>query len=185
MGSKITIDSATMMNKGLEVIEAHWLYGVTLDKIEVVIHPQSIIHSMVEFEDNSIKAQLGLPDMRLPIQYALSYPERFVLNIEQLDFGRNIELSFEVPDHEKFPCLKLAHDALNKGKTYPAVLNAANEVAVDAFLKEKIKFIEIPQIIDEVLYRHDPVNPKSFDDYLYADKNGRDIALSIVNGKKK
>lgn len=184
MGSKITIDSATMMNKGLEVIEAYWLYNVEIEKIEVVIHPQSIIHSMVEFEDNSIKAQMGLPDMKIPIQYALSYPDRYSLEVEQLDFMKNRELTFELPDYEKFPCLKLAYDAIKLGKTYPAVLNAANEIAVDAFLNNKIGFVQISQIIEEVLNQHQPQNLDSFKDYLLADKIGRESALSLINGKQ-
>ncbi len=184
MGNKITIDSATMMNKGLEVIEAYWLYNVEIEQIEVVIHPQSIIHSMVEFEDNSIKAQMGLPDMRIPIQYALGYPNRYLLEVEQLDFTKTKELTFELPDFEKFSCLKLAFDAIKLGKTYPAVLNAANEIAVDAFLNNKIGFVQIPQIIEDVLNRHQPMVPDSYKDYLHADKIGRESALSLIKGKQ-
>lgn len=151
MGKKITIDSATLMNKGLEVIEAHWLFNLGSSKIKVVIHPQSIIHSMVEFRDGSIKAQLGLPDMRLPIQYALSYPERLAAHFPSLDFCKMKDLTFEEPDSEKFPCLKLAYEALEKGGAAPAVLNAANEEAVHLFLNRKIGFHQIPQLVEEAL----------------------------------
>ena len=139
MGRKISIDSATLMNKGLEVIEAHWLFDVSLDKIEVLVHPQSIVHSLVEFIDGSVVAQLGIPDMRIPIQYALSFPHRFQLDVPVMDFTKITSLTFSMPDLERFPCLKLAYDALESGKTYPAVLNAANEVAVAAFLENRLK----------------------------------------------
>ena len=151
MGSKITIDSATMMNKGLEVIEAHWLFGLPAEKIEVVIHPQSIIHSMVQFVDGSIKAQLGLPDMKLPIQYALNFPERVQNNFERTNLPAIGSLSFYEPDLNKFECLKLAFDALNTGGTAPCILNAANEVAVSKFLHKKIKFSHIPLLINKAL----------------------------------
>lgn len=151
MGSKITIDSATMMNKGLEVIEAHWLFGLPVDKIEVVIHPQSIIHSMVQFVDGSIKAQLGLPDMKLPIQYALTFPERVQNNFERTNLPEIGNLSFFKPDFTKFECLKLAFDALSDGGTAPCILNAANEVAVEKFLNKEIKFSHIPLLINRAL----------------------------------
>jgi 1-deoxy-D-xylulose-5-phosphate reductoisomerase len=151
MGNKITIDSASMMNKGLEVIEAKWLFGMPKENIEVVIHPQSIIHSMVEFADGSIKAQLGLPDMRLPIQYALAYPERFPNQYPKTDFKKIKNLSFIEPDLEKFECLKLAYDVLNAGGCSPIILNAANEIAVDRFLKGNITFSRIPYIIKKAL----------------------------------
>ncbi|MGE5812166.1 MAG: 1-deoxy-D-xylulose-5-phosphate reductoisomerase [Ignavibacteria bacterium] len=151
MGNKITIDSASMMNKGLEVIEAKWLFGLPKEKIEVVIHPQSIIHSMVEFADGSIKAQLGLPDMRVPIQYALTYPERLPNQYPKTDFKRIKNLSFIEPDLEKFECLKLAYDVLNTGGCSPIILNAANEIAVDRFLKGNITFSRIPYIIKKAL----------------------------------
>jgi len=151
MGSKITIDSATMMNKGLEVIEAHWLFGLPSDKIEVVIHPQSIIHSMVQFVDGSIKAQMGLPDMKLPIQYALTFPERVQNNFERTDLPSIGSLTFYEPDTNKFECLKLAFDALNDGGTAPCILNAANEVAVSKFLDNEIKFSHIPLLINKAL----------------------------------
>lgn len=151
MGNKITIDSATMMNKGLEVIEAHWLFGLRKDQIDVIIHPQSIIHSMVEFVDGSIKAQLGIPDMKLPIQYALSYPERFPVSYSTMDFIRYSQLTFLQPDLKKFKCLDLAYKSLEFGGNYPVILNAANEIAVQKFLNNEIKFTQIPQIIEESL----------------------------------
>lgn len=151
MGNKITIDSATMMNKGLEVIEAHWLFGLPKDQIEVIIHPQSIIHSMVEFVDGSIKAQLGIPDMKLPIQYALSYPERFPVSYSTMDFIKYSQLTFQKPDLNKFKCLELAYRSLELGGSYPVVLNSANEVAVQKFLDNEIKFTQIPEIIEDAL----------------------------------
>ncbi len=151
MGNKITIDSATLMNKGLEVIEARWLFGMTKDKIDVVVHPQSIIHSMVQFTDGSIKAQLGLPDMKLPIQYALTYPERCKNNFERTNLPKIGNLSFFEPDIEKFECLNLAYSALDAGGTAPCILNAANEIAVDKFLSGKIKFTTIPSFIYKAL----------------------------------
>ena len=154
MGAKITIDSATLMNKGLEVIEAYWLYDVSPGQIEVVVHPQSIIHSMVEFVDGSVKAQLGVPDMRIPIQYALSYPERLPLTVETLSFDRIKSLSFEKPDCKKFPCLEIAFRALEQGGTAPAVMNAGNEVAVSRFLNGEIGFAAIPKLIERTLEKH-------------------------------
>lgn len=151
MGSKITIDSATMMNKGLEVIEAKWLFGLPVEKISVVIHPQSIIHSMVQFIDGSIKAQLGLPDMKLPIQYALTFPERLKNNFKRTDLPAINQLSFFEPDLEKFECLKLAFDVIKTGGTAPCILNAANEIAVDKFINKKIKFSQISELINKAL----------------------------------
>jgi len=151
MGNKISIDSATMMNKGLEVIEARWLFGLPTEKIDVVIHPQSIIHSMVQFVDGSVKAQLGLPDMKLPIQYALTFPERVVTEFERTNLPNIGSLTFFEPDAEKFECLKLAFNALNTGGTAPCILNAANEVAVDKFLKKEIMFSHIPLLINKAL----------------------------------
>jgi 1-deoxy-D-xylulose-5-phosphate reductoisomerase len=151
MGNKITIDCATMMNKGLEVIEAHWLFHMPTERIDVVIHPQSIIHSMVEFIDGSIKAQLGLPDMKIPIQYALTYPDRVQLNGGRIDFPKLHMLTFLTPDREKFRCLQLAYDALALGGTAPTIMNAANEVAVQAFLERKIAFHRIPELIEQAL----------------------------------
>jgi 1-deoxy-D-xylulose-5-phosphate reductoisomerase len=151
MGNKITIDSATLMNKGLEVIEARWLFGLPTERIDVVIHPQSIIHSMVEFVDGSIKAQLGMPDMKLPIQYALTYPERCPMNGSHVDFPKLQSMTFFAPDRKKFPCLQLAYDAMALGGTAPAIMNAANEVAVQAFLEKKIPFQRIPELIEQAL----------------------------------
>ena len=155
MGNKITIDSATMMNKGLEVIEAHWLFNLNADQIDIVVHPQSIIHSMVEFVDGSVKAQLGVPDMKLPIQYALTYPDHYSTDWENLDLTAIGRLTFEKPDFEKFPCIQLAYDALEKGGTFPVVLNVANDEVVSAFLNDHIPFIQIPQLIAEALDQHE------------------------------
>jgi 1-deoxy-D-xylulose-5-phosphate reductoisomerase len=151
MGNKITIDSATMMNKGLEVIEAKWLFDLDVDQIQVLVHPQSIVHSMVTFADGTVKAQLGVPDMKVPIQYALSYPDRWSAPHERLDWTEVARLDFETPDTDKFPCLGLAFDALEQGGTAPAVLNAANEEAVALFLNEEIRFTDIPRSIDRAL----------------------------------
>jgi 1-deoxy-D-xylulose-5-phosphate reductoisomerase len=156
MGRKITIDSATLMNKGLEIIEAKWLFGVPLEKVDVIVHPQSIIHSMVEFCDGSVKAQLGAPDMRLPIQYALGYPDRLPQEYDRLDLLANSKLDFEKPDTEKFPCLALAREAADLGGVYPCILNAANEIAVEAFLGEEIRFTDIPRIINRTMHQAPP-----------------------------
>lgn len=173
MGNKITIDSATLMNKGLEVIEAFWLFGVPPEKIEVVIHPQSIIHSMVEFADGSIKAQMGIPDMKLPIQYALMYPDRPAASFKKLDFGSLRQLTFSSPDTEKFRCLSLAYKALEMGGTAPAVLNAANEVAVQLFLEEKLPFAAISGIIEEALLSHTPIHNITLEDVVRIDNETR------------
>jgi len=173
MGSKITIDSATMMNKGLEVIEAKWLFNLEYDNIDVVVHPQSIVHSMVEFKDGSVKAQLGVPDMKIPIQYALTYPERFYADYERLDWRNISKLDFETPDTEKFRCLALAYEAGRKGGSYPAVLNAANEVAVELFLKEKISFLNISELIDDAMQMHDARETTSIDDLIEIDAQTR------------
>jgi 1-deoxy-D-xylulose-5-phosphate reductoisomerase len=156
MGRKITIDSATLMNKGLEVIEAHWLFGVGADRIDVVIHPQSVVHSMVELTDGSIIAQLGVTDMRLPIQYAFSYPERWPGPLPMLDLARLGRLDFQLPDHESFPCLRLAYRALEDGAGLPVVLNAANEIAVAAFLAGRLAFTAIPRVIEETMGAYEP-----------------------------
>jgi len=166
MGKKITIDSATMMNKGLEVIEAYWLFNLPPEKIEIVIHPQSIIHSMVEFKDKSIKAQLGLPDMKIPIQYALTYPSHHETNWEELDLTEINTLTFEKPDFVKFPCMKLAFEVLDLGGTAPAVLNVANEQAVYRFLNKEISFKEIPIIIEMACEKHENVSDPSLDEIL-------------------
>ncbi|MEQ8472688.1 MAG: 1-deoxy-D-xylulose-5-phosphate reductoisomerase [Marinoscillum sp.] len=180
MGAKITIDSATLMNKGLEVIEAKWLFGTGLDQIDVVVHPQSIIHSMVQFEDGSIKAQLGLPDMRLPIQYALSFPDRFKANYPRFDFTQYPELTFERPDTETFRNLQLAYDAIGKGGNHPCILNAANEVAVSEFLKDKIGFLEISEIIAECMDKVSFVKEPDLEDFINTDKETRIKALELI-----
>src|SRR5215470_4230424 len=161
MGRKITIDSATLMNKGLEVIEAHWLFGVRADQIEVVIHPQSVVHSMVELADGSILAQLGVTDMRLPIQYAFSYPERWKAPLPPLDLARAGRLDFDVPDTGAFPCLGLAYRALEAERSLPVVLNAANEVAVARFLDGRISFTSIRQVIEQTMSAHRPAEVMS------------------------
>ena len=155
MGQKITIDSATMMNKGLEVIEAYWLFNIDSSNIEIVVRPQSIIHSMVQFKDGSVKAQLGVPDMKIPIQYALTYPRHFPSNWERLDFKKVSDLTFEAPNFERFPCLSLAYDALEQKGSYPAVLNFANDYSVFRFLKDEIKFTDIPKIIGLAMKNHE------------------------------
>lgn len=170
MGKKVTIDSATLMNKGFEMIEARWLFDIKPSKIEAVIHPQSIIHSMVEFEDGSIKAQLGIADMRLPIQYALSFPERLPNSSEKLDIYKYSTLTFEKPNRELFPCLDMSYYAIEKGGNAPAIMNAANEVAVEAFLKEKIKFIEIGNIIEKAFNTFAFVEKPSLEDYFKTDE---------------
>ena len=169
MGPKITIDSATLMNKGLEVIEAHYLFKVPFYKIGIVIHPESIIHSMVEYIDGSVLAQLGTTDMQIPIQYALTYPARGNSPVDRLDLTQIGKLNFEKPDRKKFPCLDLAYEAGEKGGTYPAVLNAANEVAVNRFLKEEITFNDIPKIIGKILRKYRPLTNRSLDGILKAD----------------
>ena len=166
MGNKITIDSATMMNKGLEVIETYWLFGLKADEIDIVVHPQSIIHSMVEFADRSIKAQLGVPDMKIPIQYALTYPRHSAAQWEELDFIKTGQLTFEAPDLEKFPCIKLAYEALRAGGSSPAVLNVANEQAVYNFLDGEIKFTEIPAIIEKACAEHHYIAEPTLEDLL-------------------
>ncbi|MHB8172284.1 MAG: 1-deoxy-D-xylulose-5-phosphate reductoisomerase [Thermincolia bacterium] len=173
MGQKITIDSATLMNKGLEVIEAHWLFDIPFDQIEVVIHPQSIIHSMVEYRDGSIIAQMGIADMRIPIQYALSYPQRWPNNIPPLDFTVWRELTFEQPDMEAFPCLAYSFAAGRAGGTMPAVMNGANEVAVGLFLKGDVSFTGITRLVERVMNAHDIIQNPSLDEILAADNWSR------------
>ena len=180
MGQKITIDSATMMNKGLEVIEAHWLFGLPGDRISVHIHPQSIVHSMVEYIDGSVIAQLGVPDMKTPIAYALSYPERLPLDLPPLDLCQLGQLTFMEPDSERFPCLDLAYAALAAGGSAPAALNAANEVAVDAFLNGRIRYLGIPELNEEVMSKHQVVVPGSIDDVLQVDQWARREADGIL-----
>lgn len=173
MGSKITIDSATMMNKGLEVIEAHFLFKIPYDRIEVVVHPQSIIHSMVQYRDGSVLAQLGPPDMRIPIQYALTHPDRLYSSVPRANFARIASLNFQPPDWEKFPCLRLAFEAGKAGGSMPAVLNAANEVAVARFLKEEIAFGEIPTLIESAMSAHTPIAHPDLDEILAVDRETR------------
>lgn len=181
MGNKITIDSATLMNKGLEVIEAKWLFHVPLDRIEVVVHPQSIVHSLVEFQDGSVKAQLGLPDMKLPIQYALTYPVRCANNFPRLNFAEHPNLTFEVPDFETFPCLNLAYHASTIGGAMPCILNAANEIAVSLFLQDKIGFCDIPRIIEKALSQANNSKPTSVEAYLQIDKETKQTILQSFN----
>jgi 1-deoxy-D-xylulose-5-phosphate reductoisomerase len=181
MGAKVTIDSATLMNKGLEVIEARWLFGLEPSQVDVVIHPQSIIHSFVQFEDGSLKAQLGLPDMRLPIQFALSYPNRLKTTFPRFDFAAYSSFTFEKPDTETFRNLALAFEALKKGGNMPCVLNAANEVAVQEFLKERISFLEMPGIVERCLEKIDFIARPVLEDYVNTDKETRIKALEFVN----
>ncbi len=180
MGAKVTIDSATLMNKGLEVIEAKWLFGLKAEQVDVVVHPQSIIHSMVQFEDGSIKAQMGLPDMRLPIQFALTYPERLKSDFPRFDFTNYPALTFEKPDTETFRNLALAFEALNKGGNMPCVLNAANEVAVDAFLKDRIGFLEMSELVERCLGKMDYIANPKYEDYVHTDCETRIKALEMI-----
>jgi 1-deoxy-D-xylulose-5-phosphate reductoisomerase len=173
MGSRITIDSATMMNKGFEIIEARWLFGVRPDQIDVVIHPQSTVHSMVEYVDGSVLAQLGPTDMRMPIQYALTYPERVASNQVALDWAKLRRLDFERASTRRFPCLRLAREAMNKGGAWPCALNAADEIAVAAFLEQRLPFLGIPEVIERVLSRTPRVRFESMDDVLAADAEAR------------
>jgi len=181
MGAKVTIDSASLMNKGLEVIEAKWLFGLKTEQVEVVVHPQSIVHSLVQFEDGSMKAQLGLPDMRLPIQFAMSYPQRLKSDFPRFDFTQYPALTFEKPDMETFRNLALAFEALHRGGNMPCVLNAANEVAVAEFLKEKISFLEMPDVVERCLAKMDYVRSPGYDDYVMTDKETRIRALEYIN----
>lgn len=180
MGAKITIDSASMMNKGLEVIEAKWLFDLKPEQIDVIVHPQSIVHSLVQFEDGSIKAQMGLPDMKLPIQYALGFPRRLKSDFPRFDFINYPNLTFEKPDMETFRNLGLAFEALKKGGNMPCILNAANEVAVDAFLKEKIGFLEMSDIIEYCMQTVRFIEKPTLEDYIETDKSTRQIALSKI-----
>jgi 1-deoxy-D-xylulose-5-phosphate reductoisomerase len=180
MGRKISVDSATMMNKGLEVIEAHWLFGLPADRIEVVIHPQSAIHSMVSYVDGSVLAQLGNPDMRTPIAHALAYPERIASGVDPIDLTRIGQLQFERPDFQRFPCLKLAYDALLAGGTAPAILNAANEVAVQAFLDRRIGFRKIDQVIAQVMDELPHCEITDIAALLEQDRRARETAYSLI-----
>ncbi len=180
MGNKVTIDSATLMNKGLEVIEARWLFNTGPDKIEVIVHPQSIIHSIVQFRDGSMKAQMGLPDMHLPIQYALSYPERLKTDFRRFSFHDYPNLTFEKPDLKIFRSLSLAYEALKKGGNMPCILNAANESVVEAFMKDEITFLKMPDIIEETMNKATYIAHPSIDDYSASDKQARDIAGKLI-----
>jgi 1-deoxy-D-xylulose-5-phosphate reductoisomerase len=182
MGAKITIDSATLMNKGLEVIEARWLFGLKPEQVEVVVHPQSIIHSMVQFEDGSIKAQMGLPDMRLPIQFALTYPKRIKSEFPRFNFINYPSLTFEPPDTETFRNLALAFEALQRGGNMPCVLNAANEVAVAEFLRDKVGFMRMSEIVEQCLAKINYIKSPTYEDYVYTDKETRIKALELING---
>ena len=181
MGPKITVDSATLMNKGLEVIEAHWLFNAPASKIEVVVHPQSVIHSMVEYIDGSVLAQLGNPDMRTPIAYGLGYPDRLSSGVSSLDLLTTARLDFCAPDMERFPCLRIAYEALNMGGTAPAILNAANEVAVGAFLAEKVGFMDIPHIVESVLSEANIENVASIAQLVAVDFAARQAATEMIN----
>lgn len=184
MGKKVTIDSATLMNKGMEVIEAHWLFSMPYEKIDVVIHPESIVHSMVEFVDGSVKAQLSVPDMRLPIQYALTYPDRWSNeSLERLSWGRTRALNFSKPDPDKFPCLSLAVEAARRGGTYPAVLCAADEVAVELFLSGKLRFPDIPRLVEYMLDEHKSIEDPTIDNILGADLWAREEARAFNSGR--
>ena len=180
MGAKITIDSATMMNKGFEVIEAKWLFGVRPDQIEVVVHPQSVIHSMVQYEDGAVKAQLGMPDMRLPIQYAFSYPQRIKASFDRLDFSKMTELTFEQPDTDRFRCLALAYEALNKGGNMACIVNAANEVAVSAFLHDRISFLRMSELIEQCMGKVSFIQTPTYEDYVATDAEARRVAESLI-----
>ncbi|MCW3787203.1 1-deoxy-D-xylulose-5-phosphate reductoisomerase [Plebeiibacterium sediminum] len=180
MGNKITIDSASLMNKGLEVIEAHWLFGLEAEQIDVIVHPQSIIHSLVQFKDNSMKAQMGLPDMRLPIQYALTYPARIESDFERFNFMDYPSLTFEKPDLESFRNLDIAFKAMKKGGNMPCIINAANEVVVEAFLQNKIGFLKMSDVIEETMVKASFIEKPSFENYLDSDKESRRIAQSII-----
>lgn len=183
MGRKISIDSSTLMNKGLEVIEAKWLFGLEPSDIDVVVHPQSIIHSMVQFIDSSVMAQLGCPDMKLPIQYALSYPDRIVSDFDRLDLTKLMTLTFEKPDMDTFPCLKLAYDVLKMGGTYSAVLNSANEVLVNEFLEDKIGFYDIPYYIEKTLENHSSITNPTLEEILEIDRWTREYVLQNIKQK--
>lgn len=180
MGAKITIDSASMMNKGFEVIEAKWLFGVSPDRIEVVVHPQSVIHSMVQFEDGAVKAQLGMPDMRLPIQYAFSYPQRIKSSFERPDFARITDLTFEQPDTKRFRNLALAYEALHRAGNMPCIINAANEVVVAAFLKDNISFLGMSDVIEQTMNKVAYIKEPTYEDYVATDAEARRVASDLL-----
>lgn len=180
MGAKITIDSATLMNKGLEMIEAKWLFGLQNEQVDVIVHPQSIIHSLVEFKDGSVKAQMGLPDMKLPIQYALAYPDRIANDFKRFNFKDYPKLTFEQPDYKTFRNLALAKEAMYKGGNMPCVLNAANEVVVHAFLNNKVDFIEMSDVIDKIMQRVSFIEKPALEDYEQSDREAREYAAELV-----
>jgi len=180
MGAKITIDSASLMNKGLEVIEAHWLFGFSADEISIVVHPESVVHSMIELIDGSVIAQMGVTDMRHAIQYALTYPERHASELPPLDLAKLTSLHFEEPDLERFPCISLAYRALKTGGTLPAAMNAANEEAVHAFIDERIALSDIPRVIESVMSRHQTRPATDLEAVLDADQTARAAAASII-----
>jgi 1-deoxy-D-xylulose-5-phosphate reductoisomerase len=184
MGKKITIDSASLMNKGLEVIEAHWLFNIPIEKIVVQIHPQSIVHSMVEYIDGSIVAQMGIADMRIPISYALSFPHRLPLNLPPLNLSQIGGLTFSSPDPGRFPCLKLAYQSIEIGETMPAILNAANEIAVNAFLEGSLKFTHLPLLLQRVMEDHEVKSVHTIEDILRADQWARERSKAILEGRK-
>jgi 1-deoxy-D-xylulose-5-phosphate reductoisomerase len=180
MGAKITIDSASMMNKGFEVIEARWLFDIPVDKIQVLVHPQSVVHSAVQFVDGSVKAQLGTPDMRIPIQYALTYPARWQSDVPRLDLFTNSQLTFEEPDLQRFPNLALAYDAINRGGNVPCVLNAANEVVNQAFREGRCGFLQMSDVIASTMERTTFIAEPTYDDYVQTDKEARKLALDLL-----
>ncbi len=180
MGAKITIDSASMMNKGFEVMEAKWLFGVRPDQIEVVVHPQSVIHSMVQFQDSAIKAQLGMPDMRLPIQYAFSYPDRVKSSFERLDFSKCTNLTFEQPDTKRFRNLALAYEALRQAGNMPCIVNAANEMVVAAFLRDEISFLGMSEVIEQTMRKVGHIRIPTYEDYVATDAEARRKALELI-----
>ena len=180
MGAKITIDSASMMNKGFEVIEAKWLFGVTPDQIQVVVHPQSVVHSAVQFQDGAVKAQLGVPDMRVPIQYAFSYPYRLKSSFERLDFFKTAQLTFEEPDPKRFRNLQLAYDALYKGGNMPCIVNAANEIVNRAFLEDRIGFLRMSEIIEATMQKATFLQTPTYEDYLQTDAEARRLAADML-----
>jgi 1-deoxy-D-xylulose-5-phosphate reductoisomerase len=184
MGNKVTIDSASLMNKGLEVIEAYWLFNMPPDQIEVVIHPQSIIHSLVQFADGSIKAQMGLPDMRLPIQYALGYPDRLTSSFPRFSFAACNELTFDKPDRELFRNLDLAYGAIRSGGNMPCIMNASNEVVVEAFLNGRIKFLDMPKVIEATMSRVSHIHEPTLDDLMRTDREARTVAGLMLNSGK-
>jgi 1-deoxy-D-xylulose-5-phosphate reductoisomerase len=181
MGEKVTVDSASMMNKGLEMIEARWLFNIVPENIEIIVHPQSIIHSMVQFSDGSVTAQMSTPDMRLPIQYALTYPFRADLDTKRVDFAKLARFEFHSPDHEKFPCIGMAYEAIKKGGNIPCAMNAANEIAVEAFLNGKIQFVSIPKIIENVIIGTEFVAEPTLEDIYKTNDQARALATTLIN----